>query len=159
MSCAADSIHRDGILVHGVGICDYAGFEEGEFSDMASLGEAVLNAIEQAEQQSCQRIREVALAVPAPFVKLLTTRATLRIASRSGRVSVQDVDDVISMSLEKARAPGYVLMHSTPVYFTVGGVESAAVRRARGRTSSAPRSRTCMCRRASCSRWSASWAR
>lgn len=121
------SIHRDGILVHGVGICDYAGFEEGEFSDMASLGEAVLNAIEQAEQQSCQRIREVALAVPSPFVKLLTTRATLRIASRSGRVSVQDVDDVISMSLEKARAPGYVLMHSTPVYFTVGGVESAAV--------------------------------
>lgn len=127
MCLCGSSIHRDGILVHGVGICDYAGFEEGEFSDMASLGEAVLNAIEQAEQQSCQRIREVALAVPSPFVKLLTTRATLRIASRSGRVSVQDVDDVISMSLEKARAPGYVLMHSTPVYFTVGGVESAAV--------------------------------
>lgn len=121
------SIHTDGILVHGVGICDYAGFESGEFLDMASLGEAVLTAIESAEQQSCMRIREVALAVPAPFVKLITTRATLRIESRNGRVTVQDIDDVISMSLEKARAPGHVLMHSTPVSFTVGGIERAAV--------------------------------
>lgn len=121
------SIHTDGILVHGVGICDYAGFESDEFLDMASLGEAVLTAIESAEQQSCMRIREVALAVPAPFVKLITTRATLRIESRNGRVTVQDIDDVISMSLEKARAPGHVLMHSTPVSFTVGGIERAAV--------------------------------
>lgn len=121
------SIHTDGILVHGVGICDYAGFESDEFLDMASLGEAVLTAIESAEQQSCMRIREVALAVPAPFVKLITTRATLRIESRNGRVTVQDIDDVISMSLEKARAPGHVLMHSTPISFTVGGIERAAV--------------------------------
>lgn len=121
------SIHTDGILVHGVGICDYAGFESDEFLDMASLGEAVLTAIEIAEQQSCMRIREVALAVPAPFVKLITTRATLRIESRNGRVTVQDIDDVISMSLEKARAPGHVLMHSTPISFTVGGIERAAV--------------------------------
>lgn len=121
------SVHTDGILVHGVGICDYAGFESGEFADMASLGEAVLTAIESAEQQSRTRIREVALAVPAPFVKLVTTRATLHIETRSRRITVEDIDDVISMSLERARAPEHILMHSTPVSFTVGGVESAEV--------------------------------
>ena len=93
------SVHTDGILVHGVGICEYAGFENGEFNDMASLGEAVLTAIEDAEQQSCTRIREVAVAVPAPFVKLITTRATLHIESRNRRITVDDIDDVISMSL------------------------------------------------------------
>lgn len=121
------SVHTDGILVHGVGICEYAGFENGEFNDMASLGEAVLTAIEDAEQQSCTRIREVAVAVPAPFVKLITTRATLHIESRNRRITVDDIDDVISMSLEKARAPEHLLMHSTPVSFTVGGIESATV--------------------------------
>lgn len=121
------SVHTDGILVHGVGICDYAGFEGDEFVDMASLGEAVLTAIDAAEQQSRTRIREVALAVPAPFVKLVTTRATLHIESRNRRITVDDIDDVISISLEKARAPEHVLMHSTPVSFTVGGVESAEV--------------------------------
>lgn len=121
------SVHTDGILVHGVGICEYSGFEGGEFPDEASLGEAILTAIETAEQQSRIRIREVALSVPAPFVKLITTQATLLIESRSRRITVDDIDDVISMSLEKARAPGHILMHSTPVLFKIGGVESAQV--------------------------------
>ena len=121
------SVHTDGILVHGVGICEYSGFEGGEFSDEASLQEAILTAIEAAEQQSRIRIREVALSVPAPFVKLVTTQATLLIESRSRRITVDDIDDVISMSLEKARAPEHILMHSTPVVFKIGGVESAEV--------------------------------
>lgn len=121
------SVHTDGILVHGVGICEYAGFENGAFADPDSLQEAVLTAIEDAEQQSRSRIREVALAVPAPFVRLITTQATLRIESRSRRITVDDIDDVISMSLEKARAPEHILMHSTPICFTVGGAESPQV--------------------------------
>ncbi len=121
------SVHTDGILVHGVGICEYSGIEGGEFPDETSLREAILTAIETAEQQSRIRIREIALSVPAPFVKLITTQATLLIESRSRRITVDDIDDVISMSLEKARAPEHILMHSTPVLFKLGGMESAQV--------------------------------
>jgi len=121
------SVHQDGIKVHGVGISPYAGFTGDTFNDDASLADAVFAAIEAAEQQSRQRIREVALSVPTPFVKLITTQATVYIESRSRRITVDDIDDVISMSLEKARAPEHVLMHSTPISFKVGGVESAEV--------------------------------
>ncbi len=73
------------------------------------------------------RIREAAISVPAPFSKIVLAEAALPIGSRSKRVMAEDIDDVISLSLKKVKLSGYVLMHSTPVSFTVGGVVSSAL--------------------------------
>lgn len=116
------AVHEDGILVHGVGTGTYPGFVDGVFTDEAALKEAVISAIEQAEQQSRIRIRELAVSVPAPFAHLELTNAMIRTESRKYRLTRDDINDVIAASCENAKRDGYVIMHSTPVSFTVNGI-------------------------------------
>ncbi len=120
-------VNRDGITVHGVSVCPYNGYQAGAFSDYRSLHNAIVEAVSKAEQEARMRIREAAISVPAPFCKMILTEASLPIGSRSKRVLAEDIDDVISLSLKKVKLSGYVLMHSTPVSFTVGGVVSSAL--------------------------------
>ncbi len=120
-------VSREGITVHGVSVCPYNGYQGGEFQDHRSLHDAILEAVSRTEQEARVRIREVALSVPAPFCKLVLSEATLPIGSRSKRVMAEDIDDVISLSLKKVKLGGHVLMHSTPVSFSIGGTVSAAL--------------------------------
>jgi len=120
-------VNRDGITVHGVSVCPYNGYQAGAFTDHRSLHNAIVESVSKAEQEARMRIREAAISVPAPFSKIILTEATLPIGSRSKRVMAEDIDEVISLSLKKVKLNGYVLMHSTPVSFTVGGVVSSAL--------------------------------
>lgn len=120
-------VNRDGITVHGVSVCPYNGYQAGAFSDHRSLHNAIVESVSKAEQEARMRIREAAISVPSPFCKIILSEATLPIGSRSKRVMAEDIDDVISLSLKKVKLSGYVLMHSTPVSFTVGGVVSSAL--------------------------------
>lgn len=120
-------VNRDGITVHGVSVCPYNGYQSGSFSDHRSLHSAIVEAVSKAEQEARMRIREAAVSVPAPFCKIVLSEAVLPIGSRGKRVVAEDIDDVISLSLKKIKLGGYVLMHSTPVSFTVGGVVSSAL--------------------------------
>ena len=120
-------VNRDGITVHGVSVCPYNGYQAGAFSDHRSLHNAIVEVVSKTEQEARMRIREAAIAVPAPFCKMILTEATLPIGGRSKRVMAEDIDDVISLSLKKVKLSGYVLMHSTPV--------------------------SCMCRKSSSAQW------
>ena len=120
-------VNRDGITVHGVSVCPYNGYQGGAFTDHRSLHNAIVESVSKAEQEARMRIREAAISVPAPFSKIILTEATLPIGNRGKRVMAEDIDDVISLSLKKVKLSGYVLMHSTPVSFTVGGVVSSAL--------------------------------
>lgn len=112
-------------MVHGAGVCAYAGYESGEFLDIKSLDEAIVSAIRDAEEMSRIRIRDIVVAVPAPFSKLIVTAATIRLDPRKERIKADDIDELISLSLAKARAPEHVLMHSTPISYTVDGYTSS----------------------------------
>jgi len=120
-------VNRDGITVHGVSVCPYKGYQNGAFLDQRSLNNAVVEAVSKTEQEARMRIREMAVNVPAPFCKIVMTEAALPIGGRSKRVMAEDIDDVISLSLKKVKLSDYVLMHSTPVSFSVGGVVSATL--------------------------------
>jgi len=120
-------VNRDGITVHGVSVCPYKGYQNGAFLDQRSLNNAVVEAVSKTEQEARMRIREMAVNVPAPFCKIVMTEAALPIGSRSKRVMAEDIDDVISLSLKKVKLSDYVLMHSPPVSFSVGGVVSATL--------------------------------
>lgn len=117
----------DGIVVHGAGVCTYEGYRDGAFIDKQSLHNAVVEALQKAEQESRIRIRDVALTVPAAFSDLLLTDATLSLG-RPRKTEAADIDRLIALSLEKCKKkPGYTLMHSTPVFFLVDGVSSTEV--------------------------------
>lgn len=117
----------DGIVVHGAGVCAYEGYRDGAFIDKQSLHNAVVEALQKAEQESRIRIRDVALTVPAAFSDLLLTDATLSLG-KPRKTEAVDIDRLIALSLEKCKKkPGYTLMHSTPVFFLVDGVSSTEV--------------------------------
>ena len=118
-------VNRGGITVHGVSVCRYAGYESGEFVDGRSLHEAVVEAVRQTEQDARMRIREIAVSVPAPFCRLVMSQATLPVTAKNRRVTPEDIDQVISLSLKDVQSEGWILMHSTPVSFTVNGVVQA----------------------------------
>lgn len=120
-------VKPDGIVVHGTAVCPYAGYRDGAFEDEKSLRSAVIEAIQKAEQESRSRILEVAVAVPAPFAHLAMTEARVPSTGKNRRVTAEDVDDLIAESVKKVSAPGYVLMHSTPVSFRVNGMLSGEV--------------------------------
>jgi len=119
---------KGGVVVHGAGICPYVGYADGAFLGKDSLHEAIVAAVEKTEQESRIRIRDVALTVPASFTVLTLSDATITLGPRPRRTLPGDLDRLIAVSLKKIRKPeGYVLMHSTPVFFMVDGVTSAEV--------------------------------
>lgn len=128
IACVSGSFaDRDGIAVHGAAVRPYAGYADGAFVDHRALHTAIVEAVQQTEQATRERIREVAVSVPAPFTKLVMSTASIPTSGKGRRVTAEDVDTVISDSLKKGGAPGHVLMHSTPVSFTVGGVATAGI--------------------------------
>ena len=118
---------RGGTVVHGAGITDYSGYSEAEFHDTKDLEDAIIYAIRDAEEMARVRIRDIVLSVPGPFTKLVLTDASIRMESKKDRISEDDIDELISLSLAKAHAPGYALMHSTPVTFTLDGYKTSEV--------------------------------
>ena len=119
---------KEGVVVHGAGICPYDGYMGASFLDKDSLHDAILESIGKVEQESRMRIRDVALTVPASFTVLTLSDATITLGNRPRRTLPGDLDRLIAVSLKKIKKPeGYVLMHSTPVFFMVDGVSSAEV--------------------------------
>lgn len=120
--CLVGSMTRnDGMVVHGAAVSPYAGLNDGEFLNEDSLREKMIEVIQRAEQESRVRIREISVAVPAPFTQLAMTDAEVSIHSRSKKVLKQDIDDLINAALLKSKVKDAVLMHSTPVSFVANG--------------------------------------
>ena len=119
-------IEKDGVVVHGAGVCAYDGFRDGKVTDRHSLQLAITEAVRKAEQESRVRIRDVALSTPSAFVSLALADATITLGNRAREVESADVDRLIALSLKRCEQPeGTILMHSTPVFFMVDGVSSA----------------------------------
>lgn len=126
--CLCGSIgDGDGIVVHGAGVSPCEGFRDGAFLDKQSLHNAVVEALQKAEQESRIRIRDIALTVPAAFSDLILTDATLSLG-KPRKTEGADIDRLIALSLDRCqKKPGYTLMHSTPVFFMVDGIASTEV--------------------------------
>lgn len=127
--CLVGSVlDKGGIVVHGAGVSGCDGFLVDAFLDKQSLHDAIIDAIQKAEQEYRARIRDVALTVPASFSKLVLSDMTMTMGEHARIVEPADVDRLIELSFQKVGTPdGYVLMHSTPVFFLVDGISSAEI--------------------------------
>lgn len=108
---------KGNLVVHGAGIAEYKGYRHGAFLDEKDLQNAVLDAVTAARRESKRHLRQVAVGVPAPFTRLELVPAEMEVTSRSGKVSAEDVDELIAASLDFEQPEGFDLMHSTPVEF------------------------------------------
>lgn len=114
---------HDNILVQGAGIREYKGYRHGVFEDEESLSDAVVDALSAAETECKHRVRDISVGVPAPFTKLICGEGTHRLADKPRRVTHRDIDEVINASLDFEAPAGFELISSTPVDFTVDGME------------------------------------
>ena len=116
--CMIVSAMSDGaMIVHGAGVREYSGYRLGELPKKRELAETIANAVHAAERSSKQRIREITVGVPAPFMQVVKSQGRVDITSRNGRVTAQDVETLIDSSLEKEPPEGFTLIHSTPLKF------------------------------------------
>ena len=127
--CLVGSVlDKGGIVIHGAGVSACDGYLMDAFLDKQSLHDAVIDAIQKAEQESRTRIRDVALTVPSSFSKLVLSDMTMTLGEHARIVEPADVDRLIELSFRKIGTPeGYVLMHSTPVFFLVDGISSSEI--------------------------------
>lgn len=125
--CLSGSVlDKGGIVVHGAGVSGCDGYFGDTFPDKQSLHDAIIDAVQKAEQEARSRIRDVALTVPASFSKLVLSDQTMTLGDRARVVEPADVDRLIELSFRKIGTPdGCVLMHSTPVFFLVDGISSS----------------------------------
>lgn len=124
--CLCGSIsERDGIIVHGAGVSSCNAYREDELTDKQGLHDAIVEVIRKAEQEASVRFRDVTLTVPVSFSKLLLSDITMSFGDKARTVETEDVDRLIAKSSHRVGNPdGYVLMHSTPVFFLVDGISS-----------------------------------
>ena len=125
--CLSGSVlDKGGIVVHGAGVSGCDGYFEDTFTDKQSLRDAIVDAVNKAEQESHSRIRDIALTVPVSFSKLVLSDITMTLGEHPRVVDPTDIDKLIELSFRKIETPpGHVLMHSTPVFFLVDGISSS----------------------------------
>lgn len=114
--CSPDGKGR--IVVHGAGVAEHKGYRGGVFEDEQQFMEAVVDAIEQAEQESKRYVKDLSVGVPGPFVKIVLSDGVVAFPENDNRrIAHADIEDLINSSLEFKEPAGYELMHSTPVEF------------------------------------------
>ncbi len=122
------NLGKDEVVIHGTGVSACDGYRGGAFHDRQGLHDAIIDVVKKAEQESRLRIRDVALTVPSEFASLVLSDATITLGKTPRLAQSEDIDRLIAVSLKKcADQPGYVLMHSTPVFFMVDGISSAEI--------------------------------
>lgn len=117
--CMIVSSDPDGaIIVNGTGIREYSGYRLGEYPVKRELAEAASAAIHSAERAAKVRVRDISVGVPVPFMEVRSGRGSAEVASKNGRVTQADIDNLIDDSFDFESPEGYSLIHSTPVSYT-----------------------------------------
>lgn len=123
-------VGKDGVAVYGADIQPYAGYRFGKWADPAQVQEVVIQAIEATQRECNFRLREVMLSVPAPFIHLEIGEGALDLISSNGkpkRITNADIDMLMNESMPQQAPEGYVLMHSTPLFYIVDGAKRTEV--------------------------------
>lgn len=120
--CMEAGTASDGaLIIHGAEVRPYSGYRLGSLPQAAPLGEAVFSALSALQDNTGLRIRTVCVGVPAPFVKTAVTECGIDVASRSGRVTEQDLNFLFASASAFDLPEGYELMHTTPFDYSLDG--------------------------------------
>lgn len=123
VSCMTAGAAADGALVvRGVETRPYRGYRLGGLPEVSALGAALDSALTKLHSVTGLRPRTVCVGVPAPFVRTVITACEVDVASRSGRVTDDDIDYLFDCAQELPVPEGFILMHSTPFDYRLDGL-------------------------------------
>ncbi|MBQ6384394.1 MAG: hypothetical protein IJJ42_12495 [Clostridia bacterium] len=101
------------------GVAKYDGYLEEGWNNPGMLDEAIRRSLQDAEEQSNTKIREINVGVPGAFTRVYATKVTLSLKGTDPRVTSADVKNAFNKAAENlADLPG-VVVHSSPAWFMV----------------------------------------
>ncbi len=107
------------INVRGIGECEYAGYEDGEWYRPDELVNAVGRAISLAQSDAHIKIRHIYVGVPGQFT-VTQCKEVAKSLGRKRRIVEADVDELFAQGDTFEDSPEYVLINSQPVFYTLG---------------------------------------
>lgn len=114
--------NRDGMVVNGAGIKEYSGYKRATIVDEQQFLDAITDCVTMAENEAKHRVRDIAVGVGAPFVKLIKGHGSVKPKAKNKRLSYSDIDELLNASMDFPQPEGFEPIHSTPIEFAVDGV-------------------------------------
>lgn len=105
----------------GAGIAPYDGYLEDGWNNPGELNEKILASINDVEQISRRKVREINVGVPGMFTRVYATEVRIALKGTDPSVSSRDVREAFAQAEEKLdlkNAMG-VVVHSSPAWFMV----------------------------------------
>ena len=109
--------HRCDII--GAGQVPYDGYTDGYWNTPEKVTEAISASIQEAENQSHRRIREIHVGVPGEFCRVYVTETTLQLQGVDPHVTPADVERIFTMADQDIQPVRGVIIHRSPAWFTV----------------------------------------
>lgn len=106
------------ICINGMGECDYAGFEGGEWFEPEQLGYAIGHAINNAETNSRTKIKRLYVGVPGEFTTVVCRDVSISLTKKR-KVTEADVDMLHEQGDVFDSDPDYTVINIGPVYYTL----------------------------------------
>ncbi len=107
------------VNVRGIGECEYAGYEDGEWFRPDELINAVGRAISLAQSDAHIKIRHIYVGVPGQFT-VTQCKEVATSLSRKRRVTEADIDELFAQGDTFSNNPEYTLINSQPIFYTLG---------------------------------------
>ncbi|MDR1620223.1 MAG: hypothetical protein LBS18_06145 [Clostridiales bacterium] len=121
VTLCADRVGNDGLRVYGADIRAHAGFRFGKLLDAENLKRTAVETLLAAERECGFRFKEITIAAPAAFTRVLVKKGSLKLSSQPKRITGADIDMLINTSMPKEPPEGFCLIHSTPFSYTLDG--------------------------------------
>ena len=109
--------HRCDII--GAGQVPYDGYTDGYWNTPEKVSEAIQASIQEAENQSHRRIREIHVGVPGEFCRVYVIESTLQLQGVDPHVTPADVDRIFAIADENLQPVRGIIIHRSPAWFTV----------------------------------------
>ena len=103
----------------GAGIATYDGFMDGQWNAPDLLNDAIRTAVNEAEEQSHTRIREINVGVPGAFSTVQTVEVKVELQGADPRVTEKDINELFNRATNELGEVRGSVIHRSPAWFIV----------------------------------------
>ena len=122
ISIASGKLNGNEVNFYGLGVCEYAGFRDGEWLAPQDLEESIMLAKLDAESQTGRKIHSAYVAIPGEFSRTFFTHVESKPINLDGRIVESDIENLMKQGEASLPWPDdYEVMHRTPVLYRLDG--------------------------------------
>ena len=113
--------NNDKLKILGIGITESQGLNRGVVSNIDKTVKAIKTAIEQAEQQSGLRIKDLVAGIAGDHIQSMTSRGIVGIAGQNREIAAADVSRALEDSRKVALDSDREIIHVIPQDYIIDG--------------------------------------